>query len=269
MADKIARIVYRNNDLFEMLVPKVIEILEGKGYEIRLVVVPKGTDDWETKQIARRWYNQERLATGYKPIEVISDNTCASSVGNEVGGQLDHVASLGVVAAFLGVNRVTDYLHERRSSLEETKKIFQESIRAVGERVGNPVVVRIKTDNLTDHEPFVTYERNPWREVRMPADEAVGHLQSWVREIFPNCKFDCEKDSTQATWYIVDRHARQSGGYVEAKYLADSGEGHSLLQFRLPVESMVFDLANLGLLASVDKLTEQMVEALVSYFSRY
>src|SRR3989344_4390144 len=250
MASKTATLVYRNNDLFEMLIPKIIEVLESKDCEVKLMVVPKDTDDVETDRIVSTWYAKERPMTN-----VFSDKTCHLIMEDEYGGQLDSIASHCVASVFLGVDQVTDYLEKQRDSQEESKRIFQKAIRATGDKVGPPVVVKIMTDNLTDHQPFVNYERGrePYA-IRMSTSEAVDLLQSWVREIFPDCKFDCQEYTAQATWYIVDRHAR-----VEAEYQANSGEGYPIVKFRLPVENTVFDLAGLGLLPPVTEITEQMV----------
>ena len=203
MANKTARVVYRNNDLFEMIVPKVVEVLKSKDCDVKLVVVPRGTDDKETDRIVSTWYEEE--GGGWdawkKPSNVFSDNTCNRIMENEFGGQLDRIASQCVASLFLGVDHADDYLEQQRDSQEESKRIFQKAIQAVSDRVGPPGVIRIMTDNLTDHQPFVNYERgrDPYA-IRMSTSEAVDLLQSWVREIFPDCKFDCQEYTAQATW---------------------------------------------------------------------
>lgn len=247
---RLIGIIYRDNDAFTVFVPEIVKILEMRGYSINVTIVSKGTRSMEGRKITEVW--KKSLPKGTRTL---SDGTCRLWGLLEKGGQLDFIVGDCAATAFLGVDQkqVEDHLKKQCDSLEKAKTVFQKAIVAVGKKIGVPAVVRVSPDHLNDHQPFVAYEFDPFKETRMPNDEAVDCVQSWVREIYPDCKFDCKSVDEQATWIVRDRHASGTTFMDE--------RGHLLLSFCLPVENMVLGLASLGLLPPVI-INDEMINQL-------
>ncbi len=245
---KVIRIVYRDNDLFEQFVPTIVEVLETRGYSVMTTVFAKDGSFRKLLETLESWKASE--VRGHK---IVSDKTCGMVLGNECGIKsdldLDSIVSRVVYSSFLGVQQgeVHDCLYT--SDMSEVKSMFQKVIRSLGEKIGPPSVVNIKPDFLCDHRPFFTEPRS------ISIQEAVTHVQSWVREIYPDCQFD-RAETDQATWVVLDRHTQ-----IGAQYEADSGRGHQLLYFNLPVENMILDLARIGFLP-LESITSRTSELL-------
>lgn len=230
---KIA-IVYRENDLFNVYVPKIISFLKEKGYEVEEMRFSRETSEEEIEKAIPRNFKKDF-------DKVLADGTCYPADGGF--GILEAIISNAVSDSVLDAFGGNGHLEtEVSKSLELTRNVFQKAIQSVSHMIGIPEKVFVSEKKLTDHAPFRTWENG--KPVPMNSDTAVQYVISWVQDIFPDCLVQVGNPrlGDETYWAILDRHERCEPVYDGCVLVAN-----------LPAETFISDLGRLNLLPSEEE----------------
>lgn len=231
-------IVYRDNDLFGRYVPRIKTILQSLGHSVAIKVVARGVEP--NKQEISDWLD---INHG----KVLADRTCRVSLDhlnrearNSFSGNgprtLSHELDSLIGGLIARKFRALTYCEGHSDiSLDQAKSLFQSGARAMAEKFGAPTHVVIDPRYISSH----------WYRRQSEDLEVLQTLDTWIREIFSDCQVMEGQDPPKQGWVIADRHQQHDA---------------TLMVLRLPVETMIDDLASFGLLPLEVELTDDELE---------
>lgn len=217
---------YRENDLFNKYIPKLIEI-----FDVVVKIFPRET----TKEEIASWRNQNIDDS----VTYISDHTCGITRGR---GVLDVLFRVTTEMAILGG------VQRRDSNLENSGIAFRAIIKMVAEK-NIPKKIAISVSSyLCSHQPFDSFSS--------PGDVAKEIARWLVDAGIPENKIQFgylkQEDDLKENWVIYDRH----------DFVPDRNNSpKKALSMCIPIETLYEQCLEAGLIeASTDEFLQQLIE---------
>ncbi len=271
---KEVSLVYRDNDLFQDLVPTVVQEMQALGLEVDSKVFPKGEDPAKIAE----WIEENKARL--KEMRLVVDGTVRAQAlatfaqAANLDGMM-HDATLRAVLPDYSWRVNYDYfdLSGTNNNKELLKKpgarqaVFLEIMRRIAESGKAPKRVFIHLDKLSDHAPFCD-EKEVAEMSRRPgwwgSDEKRQYDKGKSLEAFETLKnwlieagieeveiYDGQDLNGSDDWVLIDRHAANAG-FLEKKeddfdisVLVDNPETPVMV---LPAENFVASALKNGLL---------------------
>lgn len=239
--------IYRDNDLFESVMPEIVKHLQSSGRQVEVQAFPREMDLKTElgRQEIKDWFQSH--ADDLSNKEVILDGTLKQlgKVRQEIRGEhennLDKLLERASVEVMLGVPNESVFEItplEKEQTWTDTEKGVVSIISRILED-GIPDRVRIKEDRLLDHAPLSELSSE---------EEAVQKIKEWlIMSGVPEKAFERPKDEDikpKKFLTIADRH----NPYTRNRDTI-SQEGDKVFIFLpLPLASMYSAAKNAGLL---------------------
>lgn len=156
-------VIYRDNNLYQTLIPKIVENLEKVGKKVIQRSFPAGTPEEEIK----KYFEDEKVKDSLKNTELLSDNTCYKNLpgGYEFYSENNTKKSLGILdelskeiikESLIGKPRfeLSDTeMKEKENKLEVSSEmnVVKNILKSILEKKGEPERLYIVEDKISDH----------------------------------------------------------------------------------------------------------------------
>ncbi len=257
-------LVYRDNDLFQDLVPTVVQEMKALGLEVDSKVFPKGEDPAKIAQ----WIEENKARL--KEMRLVVDGTVRAQNRSAFYStpSLDGIMHDATLAAILpdfvwdirhdGMDEDSSANYDLLEKPEAHKAVFLEIMKRITENGKLPKRVFICLDKLAEHKPFrdeakereLSSGGNWYGSMRKTQydggknQEAFETLTAWLTEagVEEVEAYDGQDLNGISDWILVDRHALPTDNQ---EFLPNNPETPVMV---LPAENFVASALKNGLL---------------------
>lgn len=219
-------LVYRENDLFEQLVPAVVNVLYGFGCSVKTIEFDRSTTRQSVKE------NLVDRVSEFEDMPFIADETCLFPLQS-----ID--ADIDLILQYNNLDKVFDSVITHLIESGDGSSGFVKALKVISPE-SRPETVQVVTNHLTDHKPFSEMENC----------EVINQLREWFEEAGYKVNVEEAGSGIQRDWVIIYRHS--------VKY--DTAHEFFDIVLGLPLANFIQDASRHGLLS----LNESQLESRLS-----
>ncbi|MBU4331565.1 hypothetical protein KKD20_00365 [Patescibacteria group bacterium] len=260
-------LIYRNNNVFEKLVPKIAETFGSLDREVKIQSFPAGTD--QIKILNWILTNSKEIAG----TEIVTDETVKyafSGIEDEMRHFPDpneEAAKEKAMKVLKNCSRHYEYLdffeppligetlfgknysdefHEKAESLEKSGELISDIVKRIIINKDNiPQKVYISRQEIFAHQPLRQIPENPRYESEEELMKGIEIVKEWLikggipKEAFVEGEFE-----HNLSWVIMDRHSRSYPQGDKIKIIS----GQKEITLGLPLSNFFQDACKTGLI---------------------